>query len=174
MKLSKVKRICVAAGQLCVIPTEEPVNMAQQWVGTEEAMYPMYDVAVSRRALQSLWELSTATVQAMDEDPVMHDVQVLDATPGQIDTAGKTDKAIVKIGGYVAIEHGEGLVLINEELLAPCGLNRSFVVEQRRDGVWVAVYVGGMLDAMIRPASGAICSMCEEIVDELGRRLRHG
>ena len=158
MKLGKVKKICTAAEQLCVLDLDYTENLVLQWVGTHEAMYPMRTLQLSREQLQQVWELSEGMVTEMEQHPVTHDPHLFEQVPGQIARDQAEPLAISEFNGYWALKCGEsGILFVKKELFAPCmgagHINLALEMDESGDW-WVAIYADGVLDGLVRPVEG--------------------
>lgn len=152
MKLSKVKKVCTDAGQLGVINVGGPGNnLVQQWVGTQEAIYPLDGITVTEEMLQRLWELSPAQIAKMAESPVMHDRKLLNELPGMIDKNTVEYISLGEVMGMLALKCRDGVIFVDPALLRPCGEWRNYVIVEDEQGPWVAVYNDGVLDGLVRP-----------------------
>ena len=152
MKLSKVKKVCTDAGQMCVVNTTGAGNnLVQQWVGTQDALYPLRDVMVTEGMLKMLWELSPVQIAAMEEAPVKHDEEFLRELDGQIDTDSAEPICLCTVMGMWAMKCGDGVVFVDPDMLKPCGEWRNYVIVRDDEGPWVAVYHQGVLDGLVRP-----------------------
>lgn len=175
MKLGKVKKICSAAEQLCVLDLEHTDNMVLQWVGTAEAMYPMRTLQLSREQLQQVWELSDGMVQAMEMNPVTHETELFESVPGQMTMEETAPLTVAEVNGYWALRCGErAMIFVERELFTPClggGPVRLNLEMDVHGDWWVAIYVDGVLDGLVRPVDGRkaatlhrlICSMANYI-----------
>lgn len=130
MKLSKVKKVCTDAQQLRVVDTlGEGNNLVSQWVGTQDALYPVEGLTVSEEMLQVLWELSPAQINAIEEHPVHHDPEFLRSLPGLVDKDSVEPICIAQVMGYQAMKCGEqGVLFVDPGKLRPCGDWRQFVI----------------------------------------------
>lgn len=152
MKLSKIKRVCVDAGQLRVVDTiGNSNNLVMQWVGTKEALYPVEGVTVNEEMLQVLWELSDKTMEAMAAAPVHHDPDLLMELPGLIDKEKVESITIGKMMDYGAMKCGDGVIFVDPAMLKPCGDWLQFVIVEDEEGPWVSVYSDGKLAGLVRP-----------------------
>lgn len=158
MKLGKVKKICMAAEQLCVLDLPYTNNMVLQWIGTAEAMYPLRTLQLSREQLQQVWELSEGMIKAMEMHPVEHEAGLFEQVPGQIDRDHAEPLAIAEFNGYWALRCGEsGIMFVQKEYFTPCmGVGPvSLMLEMDENGDWwVAIYADGVLDGLVRPVEG--------------------
>ena len=153
MKLSKVKKVCTDAQQLRVVATlGEGNNLVSQWVGTQDALYPVEGLTVSEEMLQVLWELSPAQINAIEEHPVHHAPEFLRSLPGLVEKDSVKPICIAQVMGYQAMKCGEqGVVFVDPDKLRPCGDWRQFVIHYDNAGPWVVVYDDGKLNAVVRP-----------------------
>lgn len=152
MKLSKVKKVCTDAGQLGVINVGGPSNnLVQQWVGTQEAIYPLDGITVTEEMLQRLWELSPTQIAKMAESPVALDAELMNELPGMIDKNTVEYISLGEVLGMLALKCGEGVIFVDQALLRPCGRWRNYVIVKDEQGPWVAVYNDGVLDGLVRP-----------------------
>lgn len=170
MKLSKVKKICTDAGQLCVMDAPGKNNLVYQWVGTQDAMYPVEGLHVDREMLVKLWECSPKQAAAFEECPVLHDAELLQGLPGMIDTDKVNHLGLCEVMGKVAMKCGDGVIFIDPELLKPCGEFRNFVIVEDRTGPWVAVYAKGVLDGLVRPVSNDMANHLMACVRSVAKR----
>jgi len=155
MKLGKVKKICMAAEQLCVLDLGYTENMVLQWIGTAEAMYPMRTLQLSREQLQQVWELSEGMITAMETHPVEHEAELFEQVPSQIDRDHAEPLTMAEFNGYWALRCGEsGIMFVQKEYFAPCmgagPINLMLEMDEHEDW-WVAIYVDGVLDGLVRP-----------------------
>lgn len=155
MKLGKVKKICMAAEQLCVLDLGYTENMVLQWIGTAEAMYPMRMLQLSREQLQQVWELSEGMITAMETHPVEHEAELFEQVPSQIDRDHAEPLTMAEFNGYWALRCGEsGIMFVQKEYFAPCmgagPINLMLEMDEHEDW-WVAIYVDGVLDGLVRP-----------------------
>lgn len=156
MKLSKVKKICTDAGQLCVMDAPGRNNLVCQWVGTQDAMYPVEGLRVDKEMLVKLWECSPKQAASFEECAVVHDEDLLKDLPGMIDTDNVETLSICKIMDMVAMKCGDGVIFLNPALLKPCGEYRNYLIVEDRTGPWVAVYDKGVLDGLVRPVDNKL------------------
>lgn len=173
MKLGKVKKICTAAEQLCVLDLPYTENMVLQWVGTADAMYPMRQLQLSREQLQQVWELGEGMVNAMEMHPVTHDEELFAHVPGQMAMEDTEPLVVAEVNGYWALRCGEkNMLFVVKELFAPClggGPVRLNLELDANGDWWVAIYVDGVLDGLVRPVDGRkaatlhrmICNMAQ-------------
>lgn len=158
MKLSKIKKVCTDALQLRVVDTcGHGNNMVHQWVGTQEALYPVEGMTLSEEMLKVLWELSDKQVAAIEEAPVYHDPEFLLDLPGLIDKDNAERITLGQVADYGALMYGEdGVVFVDPALMRPCGTWRQFVIVHDDKGPWVVVYDDGKLDAVVRPVNNEL------------------
>lgn len=157
MKLSKIKRVCTDALQLRVVDTiGNSNNLVMQWVGTQEALYPVEGVTVNEEMLQVLWELSDKMMDAMAAAPVHHDPDMLMELPGLIDKEKAESITIGKVMDYGAMKCGNGVIFVDPALLKPCGEWLQFVIVEDADGPWVSAYSDGKLAGLVRPVKNEL------------------
>lgn len=174
MRLAKVKRVCTAAEQLCVMDVEQSDNMVTRWVGTHDAMHPMRTLLLTQEQLQQVWELSTSMIASMEEHPVTQDPALFERVAGAIDKDGAEPLTMAHINGYWALRGGDTAVLfVREDLVRPClgdGRIQLMLENDNAGDWWVAIYQEGVLDGLVRVADAETANRLHEIIRHMAGR----
>lgn len=69
MKLSKVKKVVLNRGALCVANAETGIDV-RTWIGTDDVMYPVHEIFMTAVLAARIWELTPKQMNALhiDED----------------------------------------------------------------------------------------------------------
>ena len=75
VKLSKIKKVCMRDKQVRLYTANAPQNMVMQWLGVDQALYPVEGVRLSMDMLAVIWKLGAKQRAELD----VQEMTILDA-----------------------------------------------------------------------------------------------
>lgn len=157
MKLSKVKKVVLNHGSLCVAKAETGLDV-RTWVGCDMAMYPVHELYMTPALISRIWELTGKQINAL------HITEEVDSNMPLLITAGDLEELpmlaetesgepnlyeLCRIdGNVILIESETGRArYFREDLLAPTEGRIQYFGE--KGSYIVGVYSEGVLEAAI-------------------------
>ena len=157
MKLSKVKKVVLTSGTLCVAKADTGLDV-RTWVGCDMAMYPVHSLYMTPMLAAQIWELTGKQVNALriteEEDsnrPLLIMPSDLEQLP-MLAEAENGDPNLYELcridGNVILIEQDTGRArYFRESLLAPTE-GRIQYFGERKSHI-VGAYSEGVLEAAI-------------------------
>ena len=157
MKLSKVKKVVLNHGSLCVAKAETGLDV-RTWVGCDMAMYPVHELYMTPALVARIWELTGKQMNALRITEEIDSNQPLLITPGDLQGLPMLAEAesgepnlyeLCRIdGNVILIESDTGRArYFREDLLAPTEGRIRYFGESGGD--IVGAYADGVLEAAI-------------------------
>ena len=104
VKLSKIKKVCLRDKQVRIYTANTPQNMVMQWLGVDQALYPVEGVRLTMDMLAVIWELGARQRAELD----VQEMTILDAVEnGLLD-----DDAAVVLQESAGMVDMAGMVLV--------------------------------------------------------------
>lgn len=183
VKLSKIKKVCMADGQIRLYNVDSPENMILQWLGVDGAMYPVEGVRLTLDMLAVIWEMDAAKIKGMDavemdlEDAVNAslvdpmDAECMRITPAWVDMESVPDICMARVFDTQAIKLESGrMTLLADAYCRPCRDGKTDYEIVRKDRLLAAVYTDGKLSGLIRPVSNRTAVMANAMLKSLAAR----
>lgn len=168
MKLSKVKKVCMDAGQIIVKKADTGIDI-NTWIGTNDALYPVRGLTMNAGLAIRIWEIEQKKMAEIDiledteedEVPTLIRREELESLDFLADTL--TDKDRDEYPGLLRIARIDSTILMldrktnkawvfRETKLGPIeGKNLMFIPVEEDRGL-IAVYADGILEAVIYAA----------------------
>ena len=157
MKLSKVKKVVLNHGSLCVAKAETGLDV-RTWVGCDMALYPVHELYMTPALAARIWELTGKQISALhiteddDTNPtVLIEPSDIERLPmlAEAEDGVPTMYELCRIDGNVILIDSETgrASYFREDLLAPTeGQIRYF---GEKDSHIVGAYSDGVLEAAI-------------------------
>lgn len=157
MKLSKVKRVVLNNGSLCVARAQTGIDV-QTWVGCDMAMYPVHELYVTPSLVATIWELTGKqiaalhiTEEATSNLPTLISEEHLEALPmlAEAENGEPNLYELCRIDGNVILMEKETGTAryFREDLLAPTEGRVQYFGE--KGSHITGVYSDGVLEAAI-------------------------
>lgn len=189
MRLSKVKKVCMDAGQIRILTADNSCNMVVQWIGTDAALYPVEGLVLDLKTLLAIWEIDSKKAGEIDmaegsyADMVDRgllteaDARLLRMVAGSIDTNEAPLLGLGEVNGCKALACGEEqMIFLPPGTLTPCfkhgGINFDVIVQD--GGARVAVYGGGSLIGLLWPLDSARAEGLHGIIRNMAEREVRG
>lgn len=157
MKLSKVKRVVLNYGSLCVARAETGLDV-RTWVGCDMAMYPVHELYMTPALAATIWELTGKQISALhitenadSNAPTLINAEDLEKLPMLAEAEGGEPNLyeLCRIdGNVILVERETGKArYFREDLLAPTEGRIQYFGE--KDDSIVGAYNDGVLEAAI-------------------------
>lgn len=180
VKLSKIKRVCTREQQVRLYTVRDNQNMIWQWLGVNDALYPVEGVKLTLNMLCMIWELGDSASKTWDmlemdlEDAVQsglvdpEDAENLRHTPAMVDKATIPNIRMARVFDAQAIRLESGrMTLLPDSRCAPCWYGPVEYMLIREDRLTVAAYTDGVLSGIIRPVGYKVAAVANATLKAL-------
>lgn len=182
MKLSKVKKVVLNHGSLCVAKAETGLDV-RTWVGCDMAMYPVHELYMTPALVARIWELTGKQMNALRITEEIDSNKPLLITPGDLQGLPMLAEAesgepnlyeLCRIdGNVILIERDSGRArYFREDLLGPTE-GRIVYFGESRDNI-IGAYSNGVLEAAIYTgrweANDILTKKIEKLAEVWGNR----
>lgn len=163
MNLSRIKKLCLNENK-CLIVTD---RHGGQWIGVEEALFPVIGLKVDEKSLRVIWQLSDKQAGEMaferreDLEGFLDAGMVLDEAQAQM-ISGAVINGIIFFG---AEGDGGRVLMVKEELLAPAWVKGEWTRYQlklTRDGAVLVTFCGLMITGVVKPMGEKACQQIQD------------
>lgn len=188
MKLSKVKKVCMEAGQIIVKKADTGIDI-NTWIGTNNALYPVRGLSMNAEVAIKIWEIEQKKLMEFeiledteeDEARTLINREELESLDYLADTL--TDKNKDEYPGLTRIARIDNKILMldkknnkawvfRETKLAPIeGTNLMFIPVEEGRGL-MAVYSDGILEAVIYAAAWNASDLMKETIRQIAEIYR--
>lgn len=182
VKLSKIKKVCMRDGQVRLYTANAPQNMVMQWLGVDQALYPVEGIRLTMDMLGAIWELGAKKRDELDvqEMSVMDAVEgglldddtavLLQESAGMVDMAAMESIRMARIFDCAALKIGEKkMTLVQDCYCAPCWYGETKYEVAQHAGR-VLVYTDGQLSGVIRMVDQKSAAVAEATLRTLAER----
>lgn len=162
VKLSKIKKVCLRDKQVRIYTANAPQNMVMQWLGVDQALYPVEGVRLTMDMLAVIWELGARQREELDvqemtildavENGLLDDdaAVVLQESAGMVDMEAMESIRMARVFDCTALKIGDRkMTLVQDSYCAPCWYGATKYEVLPRTGM-VLVYTDGQLSGVVR------------------------